>query len=100
MDFDILENDAALFSLKRDQLRVLCRDRSLKSGGSNAELIGRLKSYHEEEVLRRNNIEGGTSQESFAIVESREELRELGVDQGRALGSDLLSLSLTYRLLI
>jgi hypothetical protein len=82
MDFDIIEHDAALYSLKREQLRALCRDRNLKSAGSNAELIGRLKSYREEELFRRS-VEGETSQESFAIVESSEELKELGVEQGR-----------------
>jgi hypothetical protein len=85
MDFDILDHDAALFSLKRDQLRALCRERNLKANGANEELIGRLKEYQKERRQRRTTTAGGeTDQESFALVESNEELKELGVEQGQA----------------
>ncbi|GHJ88259.1 hypothetical protein NliqN6_4661 [Naganishia liquefaciens] len=45
MSYDILHNDVALKSLKRQQLVQLCKKYGLRASGKNVELISRLQNY-------------------------------------------------------
>ncbi|GJN94144.1 hypothetical protein Rhopal_007218-T1 [Rhodotorula paludigena] len=87
----ILSNDAALHSLKRQQLLALCKQYGLKGSGKNVELIGRLqehgrflaRSAQQGEVLVETDAD--TSTASWAVVadgavpEQQEVLAEFGV---------------------
>ncbi|GAA5997620.1 SAP domain-containing protein [Rhodotorula paludigena] len=87
----ILSNDAALHSLKRQQLLALCKQFGLKGSGKNVELIERLqehgrflaRSAQQGEVLVETDADASTA--SWAVVadgavpEQQEVLAEFGV---------------------
>ncbi|GAA5990390.1 hypothetical protein JCM11641_002347 [Rhodosporidiobolus odoratus] len=85
----ILRNEAALFSLKRPQLQLLCKEHGLRRGGKNVELIQRLQDYGNELLDQPTGGDDSMmladeSNASWAVlkedvVPAQEELAEFGV---------------------